>query len=143
MPRKLVALVALALPILGMAGLFGWAATVGRSSPVAAVNQYIAAFDARDCTSIQQVVPQSSTARLAAACTSLHRSTLTLSGCKVAGAVPEPSARLAGLSDVATVQARCTEVSGAAPSRSLALTFTVGTEASSGNEVVANISAAP
>lgn len=146
MPRPSLALAALSLPIVGMAGLYGWAATQSMPGPADAVNQYIAAFNTRDCSLMKGVLQP---ARSAAGCQALmgQSANIQLVGCSLGSPIAStvPVARLGtggAITDAKTIRANCSEhVAG--KRHALSLIFTVGTDAQTGKEVVAGLGVAP
>lgn len=141
MARPSLALAALSLPIVGMAGLFGWAATQSGPGPADAVNQYINAFNTRDCTLMNGVLPSGSSA---AGCQALmgQSANIQLVGCSLGTPKASKVATSAGITDVRTIRADCSEHVSGKP-HPLSLIFTVGTVTQTGKEVVAGVSVAP
>ena len=151
-PRRRVALAALALPILAMIGLFGWAGGAGSPSPTTVVNSFVTAFNTHDCkTMTADLYHQKGTAALT--CSQLIGNGKTkLLGCKLSketsAAVLATAKPPSGYGDASTVRAACKETlsttSGKTPkSQPLTLDILVATSSSSGLQQIIKLQIAP
>lgn len=115
-PRKRLALAGLALPILGMIGLFAWAGGETSQSTTGFVSSFLSAYNARDCQAILADLHQSP-GRARATCAELHSPTsrpfldCTLTVESASSGLPAVAPTPSGFSGPQTVLASCKGVS--------------------------------
>ncbi|MHB1988431.1 MAG: hypothetical protein ACYCSF_10670 [Acidimicrobiales bacterium] len=143
------ALAALAVPILAMIGLFGWAGAQSAPGDSGIVGSFIAAFNNRNCTVMAQELYRAPGA-VAPTCSQLVGTGQTkLLSCRLApeslNPVGTPGKAPAGYSNLTMVRASCDETSSPGPkakTRPAAFDFYVATNTATGTQQIVSLRSA-
>ncbi len=139
-PRRRLALAGLAVPILGLMGLFAWAGSTSRGGdPTALVQSFISSYNAGDCSAMMPKLYIPAGGLPSTTCRELRRPDRHhFLACSVSG--PSPAAGTSapslpsGYADEQVLLARCEGIS---------VYFYVATENSSGTARIVGVGQAP
>ena len=138
--RRRLALCGLALPILGMFGLLGWAGSVSETNPLSPVTSFLAAWNKGDCSAVVSDLESADPTGPRITCDDVfppgHRTLVT---CRLRPAVPTGErAPVKGVANIELVVATCRErpAPGSTGTPEYAdLDFYVGLSVSTGREI--------
>ncbi len=148
--RRTLALSALALPILGMIGLFAWAGSSSSPSASAVVARFFDAYNRRDCAGVSQAFYRAPGVHTPTCAQLFGSSPPTYSHCSESPLSPATASALSSrvpsnYTSVRLVQASCTQSSrlaGKASSHGVVFDFLLAT-APSGEQAIITIGRAP